>query len=154
MLAEAANRPVVTGPQAVLQRIGGGGGVPRRVVTLSLAEGDVAVLDRLARAYGSRSRAVRELLRQAACAGVQDGPMMEELRRLSCEVAALRGLVEQLQYPGRAETAVATPALDQAAPVESAPVPETSAAEKELDDDHKVRKVIDALLSMSRTAKG
>jgi hypothetical protein len=80
--------------------------------------------------------------------------MMEELRRLSCEVAALRGLVEQLQYPGRAETAVATPALDQAAPVESAPVPETSAAEKELDDDHKVRKVIDALLSMSRTAKG
>lgn len=124
----------------------------RRVVTLSLAETDLAVLDRLARAYGSRSRAVRELLRQAAGGGLQDGPAVEELRRLSREVAALRELVEKRLGP--VETAHVAAGPSQTSPVEDFAPPPPAATERELDDDHEVRKVIDALLSLSRTAKG
>ncbi|MFZ5768614.1 MAG: hypothetical protein ACOY3F_07955 [Bacillota bacterium] len=100
-----------------------------RMVTLRLAPEDVEVLDGLAALYGSRARAVRFLLREAGAAYLD---LRREIAGLREEVAALRAAVERFE---RVEVAVRRE--EEARP----------------GDDEAVKQVLDALLSMRRTAK-
>lgn len=104
----------------------------KQVVAVRLAPEDVDLLDRLARAHGSRARAVRFLLRHA---GGTDLELRDEIAKLREEVAGLRVAVERL------------------ARVEAALPREEECEPRDAGDAEAVRQVLDALLSMSRTAK-
>lgn len=102
---------------------------PPQMVGVRLEAGDLAVLDRLARVYGSRAQAVRFLLREV---GAPYAELREEIAALRREVVALRAAVEQF---GR---------------VEVRPCEEERGA---AGDDEAVRQVLNALLGMNRTAR-
>lgn len=98
----------------------------KRVVAVRLPPEDVELLDRLARAHGSRARAVSFLLRHAR----GDPQLRDEIAGLRQEVARLRVAVERLAQ---------------------APLPREE--ESQPGDAEAVSQVLGALLSMSRTAE-
>lgn len=100
-----------------------------RLVGVRLEPDDLKVLDRLARWHGSRTRAMRFLLREIGAPYLE---LRDEIAELREEVAALRAAVERFD---RVEVVTGH---------EEEPRP---------GDEEAVKQVLDALLSMNRTAK-